>query len=143
MNRKLGYCLLGLFMKLLVIKALLLITLSLAAALPVAPDARAESSRIVSTVLDVESNYKLISIPKGYRAIRADVTLLMREADKGTVKVVVGDKLTDLSWPDRASATLDLKKPEAVSSIPADAFALGAFPFAVNLEITCTRILQP
>jgi len=128
-------------MKRLIIKALVLIILALA--LPAISYAYSEPPKIITAVLSPGATSKTISIPQGYKAIRANVVLQMSGVDKARVSVVVGREQKDLAWPGNASATIDMRAQAAASTIPVSVLAAGALSYVVNIEITCTKISEP
>lgn len=129
-------------MKRLNVKALLLIVLALTFALPAISYAYSEPPKTVNAVLYGNAS-KQISIPQGYKAIRANAVLVMSGFDKAKVSVLVGREQFYLAWPGHASAAIDIREQEAASSIAVSVSAAGALSYVVNIEITCIKTSQP
>ncbi len=120
----------------------ILIVTALLSALAVACLAHAQETKTVAVVLQGASQ-KIVSIPNGFQAVSAQVTLLVPGGQEAAVRVMVGSQGVDLSWPDDISATLNLtNEPGASYAIPVVAISAQAIPYSVSLQIACIRAGQ-
>lgn len=130
-------------MKSLLVKVLAVTAvLCMVTALSLVSHAQADSSMTVTVMLEAGSTNKQTSIPRGYRPHTANLILVGSGTDEFTVRVIVGNRQAELSWPSHASASLQLNLREDVSTVPVSALAPLGFAFVVKVEIICVKASQ-